>query len=97
MRGSKLVKNALKYVPVLAVLLAITIGLLIGKDLYTPSFNSQSMTQPNRSQSSLVLGEIDPCDALIYTSFPPKCKTLDGKFIFVPGSAPYIWGTARTK
>jgi len=79
MRNSKLRKNMLKQLPVLAVLAATVLGLFIGKDLYP--------------KSPIVLEAQGACGALnLYTSLPPKCKTLDGKFIPMPGALPYIFG-----
>ena len=78
MRSSKLRKNMLKQLPLLAVLVATVLGLLIGKDLYP--------------KPPIVLEAQAPCGALnLYTSLPPKCKTLDGKFIPMPGASPYIF------
>ena len=82
MRNSQIVKNMLKYVPVLSILVAIALDLLIGKDLYPTSLDSQS------KQPLIVLPADGPCDSSnLYTSLPPKCKTLDGKFIPVPGTS----------
>ncbi len=82
MQFSKLAKNMLKYLPVLAVLAAIALGLFLGKDLYPTGLDSLSETP------LIVLGADGPCDSSnLYTSLPPKCKTLDGKFVPVPGSS----------
>lgn len=102
MRISKLSKTVLKYLLILAVLVATVIGLFIGKELYPTSLNSQPKpptqltTESNNSQPPIVLGSLDPCRA-IYMSQPPKCKTLDGKFIFPPGTSPYIILTPEGK
>jgi hypothetical protein len=102
MRISKLAKNMLKYLPVLVVLFATIIGLFIGKGLY-PASDSQSRTptqlpiEPNNPQSSIVLGTIDPCSFSIYTSLPPKCKTLAGKFIPLSGTSSQILVTPEGK
>jgi len=81
MRISKLAKNTLKYLPILAVLVATVIGLVVGKDLFPTSLDSQA-TAP-----LIVLGADGPCSfSNLYTSLPPKCKTLDGKYIPLPGS-----------
>jgi hypothetical protein len=102
MRISKLAKTMSKYLPILAVLAATVIGLFLGKDLYPTSLNSQTKTptelstEPNIPQPSIVLGTIDPCGA-IYLSQPPKCKTLDGKFILLPGTIPFIMVTPEGK
>jgi hypothetical protein len=93
MRISKLAKTMLKYLPILAVLAATVIGLFIGKDLYPPSLDSQPKTP---TPLPLVLGTIDPCVA-IYLTQPPKCKTLEGKFIPLPGTSPYIIVTPEGK
>lgn len=82
----------LKYLPVLAVLAAIALGLFLGKDLYPTGLDS-------RSEKPLVISVADgPCDSSnLYTSLPPKCKTLDGKFIPVPGTYPYTLVTPEGK
>lgn len=37
-------------------------------------------------------GDLDSCiSPLIYTSLPPKCRTLEGKFIQLPGTSPRIF------
>lgn len=102
MQISKLAKIMFKYLPILAVLAATVIGLFLGKDLYPTSLDSQPNThtqlpaEPNNSQPPLVSGSIDPCGA-IYLSLPPKCKTLDGKFILPPGTTPYMIVTPEGK
>ena len=104
MRSSKLAKNLLKYLPVLAVLVATVLGLLIGKDLYPTSLNAQSKTpaqlspESNNLQPPIILGAEGPCRfSNLYTSLPPKCKTLDGKLIPAPGTSPYILVTPEGK
>jgi hypothetical protein len=94
MRISKLTKNMLKYLPVLAVLVATVVGLLIGKDLYPLSLGSQSKTiiqspiGPNNPPLLQIPGFGSPCFySDIYTSLPPKCKTFDGEFIPLPGTS----------
>jgi hypothetical protein len=93
---SKLAKHLSKYLPVLAVLLATVIGLFVGRDLYPASSDSPSKTpaqflaRPDNPQPPILLGAPDPCGALIYTSLPPKCKTLDGEFMFVPGTSSIV-------
>jgi len=86
----------LKYLPVFAVLVAVVIGVLFGKELYPTSGDlqhktlTQSLTVPNSLQPQFVLGGEAACGfSNIYLSFPPKCKTLDGKFIPLPGPFPY--------
>jgi|SRR5215207_7485859 len=102
MRISKLAKTMLKYLPILAVLAATIMGLFLGKDLYPTSLDSQPKTpaqlpiEPNNPQPPTVLGTIDPCVA-IYLSQPPKCKTLDGKFIAMPGTTLYFIVTPEGK
>ena len=82
MQVSTLAKNILKYLPVLVVLLAIALGLFIGKDLYPTALDSLS------EKPLIVMGADGPCDSSnLYTSLPPKCKMLDGKFVPVPGSS----------
>jgi hypothetical protein len=101
MQISKRAKYMLKYLSVLAVLLATIIGLFIGKDPYRISSDSQLKastqlaTEPNNPQQPIILGTMDPCSVTIYTSLPPKCKTMDGEFIPVPGS--YILVTPEGK
>jgi len=92
MRISKPAKNILTYLPVLAVLAATATGLFIGKDLYPTSLDPQAKTptllpaEPKDLQPPLDLEALGPCGlSNIYTSLPPKCKTLEGKFIPVPG------------
>jgi hypothetical protein len=94
MQNSQLIKNILKYLPVLAVFVATVIGLLIGKDLYPISIDTQPKTplqsraEPNNLQLLIIPGTESLCGfSNIYTSLPPKCKTLDGKFIPIPGSS----------
>jgi hypothetical protein len=102
MQNSKLAKTMLKYLSILAILAATVIGLFIGKDLYPIALDSQPKTptqlstEPNSPQPPIVLGTIDPCVA-IYLSQPPKCKTLDGTFIPLPGTTPYIIVTPEGK
>jgi hypothetical protein len=101
MQISKQAKHMLKYLSVLAVLLATIIGLFIGKDLYWISSDSQLKTpthlatEPNNPQPQIIMGTTDSCSLTIYTSLPPKCKTMDGEFIPVPGS--YIFVTPEGK
>jgi hypothetical protein len=88
MRIPPLVKNMLKFLPVLAVLAAAVLGLLIGEDLYPASLASQSetpaqvVTEPNIPQPLIVPGEAGQClPSAVFTSLPPKCRTLEGKLI----------------
>lgn len=80
MQFSKLARKMLKYLPVLSVLVAIALGLWIGKGLYPTSDGSQS------KKPMIVLTANSQCDSsTLYLSLPPKCKTLDGKFVPAPG------------
>ena len=104
MQNSQTVKRMLKYVPIVAVLVATLLGVLIGKDLYPTSRDVQSQTpaqlstEPNSLQPQILLGEEGPCGfSSIYTSLPPKCKTLEGELIPVPGTSPYIVLTPEGK
>ena len=92
MQFPKLAKSMWKYLPVLSVLVAIALGLLIGKNLYPTSVDSQS------KKPLIVLTTDGPCDSSnLYTSLPPKCKTFDGKFIPVPGTSPESFLTPEGK
>ena|SRR5215208_8533553 len=104
MRISNLAKNMLKYLPVLAVLIATVTGLFIGKDLYPASLSSQSetltqlMAELKNPPPPIVLGEVGPCGfSNVYTSLPPKCKTSDGSFKQANGTSPYISRIPDTK
>jgi hypothetical protein len=99
-----MVKNMFKYLPILAVLIATLIGVLLGKDLYPTSVDFQSKTptqlstEPHSSQPLIILGSEDSCGfSNIYTSLPPKCKTLGGEFIPLPGTSPDIVLTPEGK
>ena len=90
MQFSKPARNMLKYLPVLAVLSTIALGLFLGKDLYPTSLDSQS------KKPLIVLTAMGPCDSSnLYTSLPPKCKTLDGEFVPIPGF--YVLATPESK
>jgi hypothetical protein len=89
MQNSKLAKKMLQYLPVFLVLAATVVGLMIGKYLNP----MQLPTESNKLQPPVVLGTLDPCSFTIYTSLPPKCKTLEGKFIPLPGSSSTIFVT----
>ena len=104
MQLPKLAKDLLKYLPILAVLVATTIGLFIGRDLYPTPLDSrpktpfQLPTKPDDPLPPIILGETGPCGlSNIYTSLPPKCKTMDGTFIPVPGTSPLIIVTPAGK
>lgn len=82
MHIAKLTKNNWKYLLVLAILVAIPLGLFIGNNLYPTRLDSQSQGP------LIILGTESPCDfSNVYTSLPPKCRTFDGEFVPVPGSA----------
>ena len=88
MRVSRLAKNVLTYVPVLAVFAATVLGLLVGNALYPAAPDSQPETpsplpgDPSYPQPLFVPKAEGRCAGpLIYTSLPPKCKTWEGKFI----------------
>jgi hypothetical protein len=85
---SKLVKNLMTVLPVLAVLAVTVLGLWVGKDLHPSWFPSETntLTQP---RGLLSLGTEVPCN-LIYTSLPPKCKTFDGSFVPADGISPLV-------
>jgi hypothetical protein len=87
---SKLVKNILTYLPVLAVLVVTVLGLWIGKDMYSSLFPAQTNT-PTQPRGLLTFGTAVPCGpSTIYTSFPPKCKTMDGSFVPADGIPPFV-------
>jgi hypothetical protein len=97
MRIPKLAKDLLTYIPVLAVLAAVGIGLFLGNGLYPASLNSQSQTpaqvlaEPKDLQLLPGPGADGPCFyGAIYTSLPPKCRTADGKFIPLPRSSYFL-------
>ena len=97
MQTSKLAKYMLAYLPVLAVLVATMLGLLLGEGLYTTSIDShhKPVTQltavPSNPQPSIALGSPGTCMGdLIFTSLPPKCKTVDGSFMLANGTSPYV-------
>lgn len=88
MRISRLAKNLLNFLPVLAVMAATALGLLLGNELYptTPDSRPETLTEqrwkPDDSQPPIVSGAESRCAGpLIFTSLPPKCKTLEGTFI----------------
>jgi len=88
MHTSKLIKSILKYLPLLAVIVLVVLGVSIAKDLHQTSLGSQLKT-PAQSATKQIKPPLLPnpvgtgsC-ALpnVYTSLPAKCKTADGKFI----------------
>lgn len=100
MQISKAVISVLKYLSCLAILMTIALGLFAGKNLYSSLFDVQSKSasaESNNLLPSFILGETDPCESLIYTSLPPKCRTFDGKFIAMPEFSPYISAIPKGK
>jgi hypothetical protein len=103
MRNSKLVKHMFMVLPVLAVLGAAVLGLLFGNNLNPLSLGSGSTsvqfgTESNTPQLLPMPEAAGSCmPSAIYTSFPPKCKTLEGEFIPVPGSSPYLFAMPERK
>lgn len=88
MHISRAAKNVFRYLPVLAVMAATALGLLLGNALHPTSSDfqlespSQILVEPNAPQPWFVPGAEGTClPGAIFTSYPPKCKTLDGKFI----------------
>lgn len=104
MRIPELAKKLLKFLPVLALLIATLIGVVAGKDLFPTSLDTQTTTppqlptEPNEQQPPIILGNMGPCNfSNLYLSLPPKCKTLEGEFIPAPGTSPYILVTPEGK
>ena len=96
MQISQLVTKILKYLPILAVLAVTIIGLMIGKDVYLTTLNSQSAT--NNQQLLPIPEAVSSCVvSSIYMSLPPKCKTSDGKFVPVPGTPEYNFVIPESK
>jgi hypothetical protein len=94
MHISKLAKDLLSYLPVLAVLAATVTGLFLGKNLYPGSLPSQPTVlayvpaEPGDPGPLPIQDAGGPCfSSLIFTSWPPKCKTFEGKFIPLPGAS----------
>lgn len=89
MRPPKLVKRMWKYVPLLLIFgVALTVFLL-RTDLHRGSSDFDS-TSPLADSPQLlnIVGTLDACPlSTIYTSLPPKCRTLDGEFIPLPGAS----------
>ena len=106
MQISKLAKRTLKYLPILAVLVASVLGLFLGRNLYPISFDAQSKTaaplstEPDNLLNPFpsILGAEVPCGSdQIYTSLPPKCRATNGKLIPVPGTSPYFFAIPQGK
>jgi hypothetical protein len=103
MQKPKLTKHMLKVLPVLAVLGAAGLGLLFGNNLNPFSIDSGSTsvqfgTVSNTPQLLPMPEAAGSCmPSTIYTSLPPKCKTLEGEFIPVPGSSPYLFAMPERK
>ena len=90
MRMSKLAKNMSTYLPVLAVLVVTVLGLWIGQNLYPSLFPSETNT-PSQPYGFLTFGTEVLCGpSAIYTSFPPKCKQIDGSFVLADGIPPFV-------
>jgi len=96
MQKSRPAKVILNHLPILVVLAATVVGLLLGEKLYPTSLDSQPGTPPAQIQleqtdlqTLRILGTFESCEG-IFLSYPPKCKTLDGEFIPMPGTSPYI-------
>jgi hypothetical protein len=94
---SKLAKYTLAYLPVLAVLVATVLGMILGEGLYPTSIDShhkpvtQVAAASDNPQPLNVLGTPGTCmGGLIFTSLPPKCKTVDGSFILANGASSYV-------
>jgi hypothetical protein len=90
MQFSKLVKNLLKYLPVLAVLCVVVIGLWVGQAIYPPAVQQAEtalLTHPGTEESCF--------SPLLYTSYPPRCKSREGKLIIVPGTSTFGMTTER--
>ena len=96
MEASKRARSILKYLPVFAVVVAAVISISIAKDLYQMSFDSQGIittrlpTEQREPQPMNILETAGSCGfGHFYTSYPPKCRMLDGSFIQAPGTSPY--------
>jgi hypothetical protein len=102
MQASKPGKSLLKYLPLLAVTVAAIAGALIVEDANYPllDFGIKATTQLQAEQTNALPAEQDPpqvmvfpetagtcLSGLVFTSLPPKCKTLSGDFIQLPGSS----------
>lgn len=93
MQTSKFLKMIMTYLPAVAVIAAIALGALLGRSLYRSPVVSGNRARAQLSAPAIVapvlftqeLGTCIPSE--IYTSLPPKCKTLDGRLIEVPGTA----------
>lgn len=88
MRSSKLVKNIFNHLLLLAMIIVAVIGVFIAKDLRQTSFDSQVKISTQLSMEQIdppwlaAIGGPDSCvSGYIYTSWPAKCRTVDGEFI----------------
>lgn len=87
MQVSTLVKNLLKYVPVLIVMLVAVTGILLAKNIHSLNpdlqiLHTQAQTELNNSEFTILSRAMRPCMSLqIYTSLPPKCRASDGSFV----------------
>ena len=99
MQKPKLTKHMLKALPVLVVLGAAVFGLLFGNNLFPASLNSDVRFATSKTLQLLPMPEAagSCAPSAIYTSFPPKCKTLAGELIPVPGSSPYLFALPERK
>jgi hypothetical protein len=95
MRTSKLAKSILNYLPVLAVIAVAMIGVLLARKPDQTSLASvtKTITQYSAEEDNpmrlLFPSETGTClSPEIYTSLPPKCRTMDGSFIQLPGPSP---------
>ena len=85
MRIFELAKDMLKYLPVIAVLSATVVGLVAGKALYPASLDSRTPPPMIIPEAGTSCGSSN-----IYTSLPPRCKTLEGEFMPLPGTSLYL-------
>ncbi len=93
MQTSKLPKLIMTYLPILAVIAAIALGALLGRSLYPLPVASGNRATAQLSPPEIVppvmfTQELGACvPSQIYMSLPPKCKTIDGRLIEVPGTS----------
>ena len=95
MQTTKLAKSILNYLPILAVMAAVVLGMVMAKDPDQPSLNSQAI---NTTPLLMLPGADSPCiSPLIYTSLPAKCKTADGTFIQVDEMSSNVFTVPKVK